>query len=60
MREAAERGADIRRHTPAEAFDFAAQRIVPATELPVGAMTGVIGGAYLCWLLAYEWKAGRS
>jgi iron complex transport system permease protein len=42
------------------ASDFAAQRVVPSTELPVGIMTGVIGGAYLCWLLAHEWKTGRQ
>ncbi|MEU6497249.1 iron chelate uptake ABC transporter family permease subunit [Streptomyces sp. NPDC046984] len=33
------------------ASDFAAQRLLPATELPVGAMTGVLGGLYLCRLL---------
>ena len=42
------------------ASDFAAQRVIPSTQLPVGVMTGVIGGAYLCWLLAHEWKSGRS
>jgi iron complex transport system permease protein len=42
------------------ASDFAAQRIVPSVQLPVGVMTGVIGGAYLCWLLAHEWKTGRA
>ncbi|MFJ9376536.1 FecCD family ABC transporter permease [Streptomyces sp. NPDC101455] len=33
------------------ASDFAAQRVLPQTELPVGAMTGVLGGLYLCQLL---------
>jgi len=42
------------------ASDFAAQRAVPATELPVGITTGVVGGIYLCWLLAREWKTGSS
>jgi len=42
------------------ASDFAAQRVIPSTPLPVGVATGVIGGGYLCWLLAHEWKAGRS
>ncbi|MER7003656.1 iron chelate uptake ABC transporter family permease subunit [Dactylosporangium sp. NPDC000555] len=42
------------------ASDFAAQRAIPSTPLPVGVATGVIGGGYLCWLLAHEWKAGRS
>ncbi|GAA2639736.1 iron chelate uptake ABC transporter family permease subunit [Dactylosporangium fulvum] len=40
--------------------DFAAQRIVPTSQLPVGVLTGVVGGLYLCWLLAHEWKTGRS
>jgi iron complex transport system permease protein len=40
--------------------DYAAQRVVPSTQLPVGVMTGVVGGAYLCWLLAHEWKSSRS
>jgi iron complex transport system permease protein len=42
------------------AGDFAAQRVYPATQLPVGVLTGVIGGAYLCWLLAHDWISGRS
>lgn len=42
------------------ASDLGAQHVVPSTQLPVGVMTGVIGGAYLCWLLAHEWKTGRS
>ncbi|MFJ3957615.1 FecCD family ABC transporter permease [Arthrobacter sp. NPDC090010] len=42
------------------ASDFGAQRIVPTTSLPVGVMTGLLGGAYLCWLLAHQWKARRS
>ncbi|MFJ8487712.1 FecCD family ABC transporter permease [Streptomyces sp. NPDC094038] len=33
------------------ASDFAAQRVLPSTELPVGAVTGVLGGLYLCRLL---------
>lgn len=33
------------------ASDFAAQRVLPSTELPVGAMTGILGGLYLCRLL---------
>jgi len=40
--------------------DFAAQRVIPSTELPVGIATGVIGGAYLCWLLSHVWRTGRS
>lgn len=40
--------------------DYGAQRVIPSTQLPVGVMTGVVGGAYLCWLLAHEWKTGRA
>ncbi|MGC4112266.1 MAG: iron chelate uptake ABC transporter family permease subunit [Nocardioides sp.] len=40
--------------------DFSAQRVLPSTQLPVGLMTGVIGGGYLCWLLGNQLKAGRS
>jgi iron complex transport system permease protein len=32
--------------------DVAAQRLVPSTPLPVGVMTGIVGGVYLAWLLA--------
>ncbi|MEU4085031.1 FecCD family ABC transporter permease [Streptomyces aureus] len=39
--------------------DFAAQRVLPETELPVGAMTGVLGGLYLCRLLVGR-RASRA
>lgn len=39
--------------------DLAAQRALPGTQLPVGAVTGVLGGCYLLWLLSTERKAGR-
>ncbi|OEU89253.1 hypothetical protein DB35_19780 [Streptomyces abyssalis] len=39
--------------------DFAAQRAFGAHQLPVGVVTGVLGGGYLVWLLATERKAGR-
>ncbi|GAA4855276.1 FecCD family ABC transporter permease [Kitasatospora terrestris] len=39
--------------------DFAAQRIVPDHQLPVGVVTGVLGGGYLIRLLATERRAGR-
>jgi iron complex transport system permease protein len=42
------------------AADIAAQRLVPATALPVGVMTGAFGGLYLAWLLTSEWRAGRA
>lgn len=40
--------------------DFAAQRVFPDEQLPVGVVTGVAGGGYLIWLLANEWRGGRS
>jgi iron complex transport system permease protein len=40
--------------------DIAAQRIVPSTPLPVGVMTGALGGLYLAWLLTSGWRAGRA
>lgn len=36
--------------------DLAAQRLLAPLELPVGLLTGALGGAYLVWLLAREWK----
>lgn len=36
-------------------FDVAA-----GTQLPVGVMTGAIGGLYLAWLLTREWRSGRG
>ncbi len=41
------------------AADLGAQRIFGAEQLPVGVVTGVLGGGYLLWLLATERKAGR-
>jgi iron complex transport system permease protein len=40
--------------------DLAAQRLLAPTQLPVGVMTGAVGGCYLAWLLAREWRSGRS
>jgi iron complex transport system permease protein len=40
--------------------DIVAQRIVPSTPLPVGVMTGALGGLYLAWLLTTGWRAGRA
>ncbi|MYU02646.1 iron chelate uptake ABC transporter family permease subunit [Streptomyces sp. SID8366] len=42
------------------ASDFAAQRVLPGTELPVGALTGVLGGLYLCRVLVTRRRAGRA
>ena len=39
--------------------DWASQRAFGADELPVGVVTGVLGGVYLLWLLVTERKAGR-
>lgn len=39
--------------------DQIAQRAVPGHQLPVGVLTGLIGGGYLIWLLAAERRAGR-
>ncbi|MEU6604504.1 iron chelate uptake ABC transporter family permease subunit [Streptomyces shenzhenensis] len=39
--------------------DWAAQRVFGADQLPVGVVTGVLGGVYLVWLLVTERKAGR-
>lgn len=39
--------------------DVIAQRLFAPTQLPVGVVTGTLGGAYLIWLLASEWKKGR-
>ncbi|MFC4497063.1 FecCD family ABC transporter permease [Streptomyces ovatisporus] len=41
------------------AADLAAQRAFSGHELPVGVVTGVLGGGYLVWLLATERRAGR-
>ncbi|GAB7184379.1 iron chelate uptake ABC transporter family permease subunit [Kitasatospora sp. Ki12] len=39
--------------------DWAGQRLVADHQLPVGVVTGVLGGGYLVWLLAAERRAGR-
>lgn len=39
--------------------DLVAQRAFAGHQLPVGVVTGVLGGGYLVWLLATERKAGR-
>lgn len=41
------------------AADLASQRLFGADQLPVGVLTGVLGGGYLLWLLATERRAGR-
>lgn len=39
--------------------DWASQKIFGAGQIPVGVVTGVLGGVYLLWLLVTERKAGR-
>jgi iron complex transport system permease protein len=39
--------------------DWVAQRLPSGHQLPVGVVTGVLGGTYLLWLLATERRAGR-
>lgn len=39
------------------ASDWLAQRVLPDLDLPVGVVTGALGGAYLTWLLAREWRS---
>lgn len=39
--------------------DWAAQRLFDEHQLPVGVLTGVLGGGYLVCLLAVQRKAGR-
>ncbi|GAA0321504.1 iron chelate uptake ABC transporter family permease subunit [Streptomyces polychromogenes] len=41
------------------ASDLASQRAFGADQLPVGVVTGLVGGVYLLWLLVTERKAGR-
>jgi len=38
--------------------DWIAQRIRTDTPLPVGILTAAVGGIYLVWLLAHEWRRG--
>ena len=37
------------------ASDLLAQRLL-SIDLPVGVMTGALGGLYLCWLLSSRWR----
>ncbi len=39
--------------------DLLSQRAFGAEQLPVGVITGVLGGVYLLWLLVTERRAGR-
>ncbi len=41
------------------AGDVLGQRLAAPTQFPAGTMTAAVGGLYLVWLLAREWRAGR-
>ncbi|CNF93038.1 Ferric enterobactin ABC transporter%2C permease protein FepG [Mycobacterium tuberculosis] len=41
------------------AADWVAQHAFPGHQLPVGVVTGLLGGGYLVWLLVTERKTGR-
>ncbi|QFG25725.1 iron chelate uptake ABC transporter family permease subunit [Actinomadura sp. WMMB 499] len=41
------------------AADWIAQNAFPGRQLPVGVVTGLLGGGYLVWLLVAERKRGR-
>ncbi|PWI19420.1 hypothetical protein DI272_38645 [Streptomyces sp. Act143] len=41
------------------AADLLSQKVFGADQMPVGVVTGVLGGGYLLWLLVTERKAGR-
>jgi iron complex transport system permease protein len=40
--------------------DLAAQRIFAPAQLPVGVVTGAVGGLYLAWLLSLQWRKGSA
>jgi iron complex transport system permease protein len=40
--------------------DYASQRVFGDTQLPVGVLTGALGGLYLIWLLTREWRKGGA
>ncbi|HET6653861.1 MAG TPA: iron chelate uptake ABC transporter family permease subunit [Nocardioides sp.] len=44
--------------TVVTASDFVAQHLLPGLEAPVGIVTGLVGGAYLIWLLATTTPGG--
>ncbi len=42
------------------ASDLVAQRLFAPTQLPVGVVTGSLGGIYLIWLLGSEWRRQKA
>jgi len=40
--------------------DHAARELFQPRQVPVGVVTGLLGGAFLAWLLTREWRKGRA
>ena len=40
--------------------DLVAQRLLAPAQLPVGVVTGAVGGVYLAWLLSLQWRRGTT
>ncbi|WP_235738856.1 FecCD family ABC transporter permease [Nocardioides alcanivorans] len=40
--------------------DLAARELFQPRQVPVGVVTGLLGGAFLAWLLTREWRKGRA
>jgi iron complex transport system permease protein len=40
--------------------DFVAQRLLAPAQLPVGVVTGAVGGVYLAGLLSRQWRKGHA
>ena len=40
--------------------DLAAQRLLAPAQLPVGVVTGAVGGVYLAWLLSRAMAKGNA
>lgn len=40
--------------------DLVAQRLLAPAQLPVGVVTGAVGGIYLAWLLSVQWRKGTT
>ena len=40
--------------------DYVAQKLLAPAQMPVGVVTGAVGGVYLAWLLSLQWRKGRA
>jgi len=40
--------------------DLVAQWLLAPAQLPVGVVTGAVGGVYLAWLLSVQWRKGTT